>query len=600
VAYKLDTFGDYRERRSFSKTKNVLELNELLEIQKKSYQLFLDEGIKETFEDLFPVESFTGNISLEFGDYYFEEPRYSIKEAKERMVNYAAPLKVEARLFIHETGEVKEQTIFLGDMPLMTEAGTFIINGAERVIVSQLVRSPSVYFKREIDKNGRRIITGEVIPNKGTWLEYETDAKDVLYVRIDRTRKVAVTTLLRALGLSSDEDIISLFGEDYYIMNTLEKDNTSNTDQALIEIYEKLRPGEPATLDSAKNQLITRFFDRFRYDLAKVGRYKFNKKLNVLDRLVGCTLAEPIIKDGNTLYKSGTVITKEVAEALRPLFAEGLNLKESLINEELDDYNKIQVVKIIDPTDEKKVLNVIGIDTNVDVKRLTIPDVFASLSYYINLHYNIGSIDEIDNLANRRVRQVGELIQNQFRVGMGRMERVIRERMTTQEIDTVTPKTLINIRPVTAQLKEFFGSSQLSKFMDQINPIAELTDKRRLSSLGPGGLSRDRAGMDVRDVNASHYGRICPIESPEGQNIGLITSLAGVIKKLPIIGWGDSLLGALFGLFRGMLVVYILLAVVTLFTSASYDGKISRTIKQSEFAKVMYHHNVLLDFLYKD
>jgi len=530
VAYKLDTFGDYRERRSFSKTKNVLELNELLEIQKKSYQLFLDEGIKETFEDLFPVESFTGNISLEFGDYYFEEPRYSIKEAKERMVNYAAPLKVEARLFIHETGEVKEQTIFLGDMPLMTEAGTFIINGAERVIVSQLVRSPSVYFKREIDKNGRRIITGEVIPNKGTWLEYETDAKDVLYVRIDRTRKVAVTTLLRALGLSSDEDIISLFGEDYYIMNTLEKDNTSNTDQALIEIYEKLRPGEPATLDSAKNQLITRFFDRFRYDLAKVGRYKFNKKLNVLDRLVGCTLAEPIIKDGNTLYKSGTVITKEVAEALRPLFAEGLNLKESLINEELDDYNKIQVVKIIDPTDEKKVLNVIGIDTNVDVKRLTIPDVFASLSYYINLHYNIGSIDEIDNLANRRVRQVGELIQNQFRVGMGRMERVIRERMTTQEIDTVTPKTLINIRPVTAQLKEFFGSSQLSKFMDQINPIAELTDKRRLSSLGPGGLSRDRAGMDVRDVNASHYGRICPIESPEGQNIGLITSLAGYAK----------------------------------------------------------------------
>jgi len=404
VAYKLDTFGDYRERRSFSKTKNVLELNELLEIQKKSYQLFLDEGIKETFEDLFPVESFTGNISLEFGDYYFEEPRYSIKEAKERMVNYAAPLKVEARLFIHETGEVKEQTIFLGDMPLMTEAGTFIINGAERVIVSQLVRSPSVYFKREIDKNGRRIITGEVIPNKGTWLEYETDAKDVLYVRIDRTRKVAVTTLLRALGLSSDEDIISLFGEDYYIMNTLEKDNTSNTDQALIEIYEKLRPGEPATLDSAKNQLITRFFDRFRYDLAKVGRYKFNKKLNVLDRLVGCTLAEPIIKDGNTLYKSGTVITKEVAEALRPLFAEGLNLKESLINEELDDYNKIQVVKIIDPTDEKKVLNVIGIDTNVDVKRLTIPDVFASLSYYINLHYNIGSIDAIDNLSNRSVR----------------------------------------------------------------------------------------------------------------------------------------------------------------------------------------------------
>ncbi len=530
MAYKLTKSGDYRKRRNFSKTKNVLELNDLLEIQKKSYQNFLNEGIKEIFEDLFPVESFTGNISLEFGNYYFEEPRYSVKEAKERMVNYAAPLKVEARLYIHETGEVKEQTIFLGDMPLMTDAGTFIINGAERVIVSQLVRSPSVYFKREIDKNGRHIISGEIIPNKGTWLEYETDARGILYVRIDRTRKVTVTTLLRALGLSSDEDIISLFGDNEYITNTLEKDSTKNTDEALIEIYEKLRPGEPATLDSAKNQLITRFFDRFRYDLAKVGRYKFNKKLNVLDRLLNCTLAEPIIEGKKTLYAAGTVITKEILEDLRPHFEQGLNIVEALTNEELDDYKNIQVVKVVDPTDNKKTINIIGVDTSVDVKRLTIPDVYASLSYYINLHYNIGNDDEIDNLANRRVRQVGELIQNQFRTGMGRMERVIRERMTTQELDTITPKTLINIRPVTAALKEFFGSSQLSKFMDQINPIAELTDKRRLSSLGPGGLSRDRAGMEVRDVNASHYGRICPIESPEGQNIGLITSLAGYAK----------------------------------------------------------------------
>ena len=326
MAYKVKKFGDYRERRCFSKTKNVLELNDLLEVQKKSYQEFLDTGIKEIFDDLFPVESFTGNISLEFGDYYFDEPRYSVKEAKERMVNYAAPLKVEARLYIHETGEVKEQTIFLGDMPLMTEAGTFIINGAERVIVSQLVRSPSVYFKKEIDKNGRHILSGELIPNKGTWLEYETDARDVLYVRIDRTRKVTVTTFLRALGLSSDDDIISLFGDNDYIKNTLEKDSTNNTDEALIEIYEKLRPGEPATLDSSKNQLITRFFDRFRYDLAKVGRYKFNKKLNILDRLEGLTLAEPLIDGDNVLANAGDKLTREVLENLRPYFEKGLKL----------------------------------------------------------------------------------------------------------------------------------------------------------------------------------------------------------------------------------------------------------------------------------
>ena len=530
MAYKKEKFGDYRERRSFARSKNTLELADLLEIQKKSYQNFLENGIKETFEDLFPVESFTGNISLEFGEYSFDEPRYSIKEAKERMVNYAAPLKVEARLFIHETGEVKEQTIFLGDMPLMTDAGTFIINGAERVIVSQLVRSPSVYFKREIDKNGRRIIGGEIIPNKGTWLEYETDAKDVIYVRIDRTRKVTVTTFLRALGLSTDEEIVELFGDNAYIRNTLEKDATNNTDEALLEIYEKLRPGEPATLDSSKNQLITRFFDRFRYDLAKVGRYKFNKKLNICERILGCILAEDVKVGKEVFAKKGDVITKPLLESLKPIFAEGFNLKEATINEELDDYNKIQTLKVYDKLDGKTELTLIGTDSTVEEKRLTIPDIYASLSYYIGLHFNIGNEDEIDHLGNRRVRQVGELIENQFRTGMARMERVIRERMTTQEIETVTPKTLINIRPVTAILKEFFGSSQLSKFMDQVNPIAELTDKRRLSSLGPGGLSRERAGMEVRDVNSSHYGRISPIESPEGQNIGLITSLAGYAK----------------------------------------------------------------------
>ncbi len=531
MAYKVEKFGDHRERRSFSVSRNTMELQDLLEIQKKSYQEFLEVGIKEVFEDLFPVESFTGNISVEFGDYSFDAPRYSIKEAKERMVNYAAPLKVQARVFIHETGEVKEQEIFLGDMPLMTEAGTFIINGAERVIVSQLVRSPSIYFKREIDKNGRRIISGEVIPNKGTWLEYELDARNIMYVRIDRTRKVPITTFLRALGLSSDEDIYEVFGENDYLANTIEKDSTRNTDEALIEIYEKLRPGEPATLDSSKNQLVTRFFDRFRYDLAKVGRYKFNKKLNVLDRLLGCTLAEDIKDENNkVVVAKGTVVTKEVREQLRLLFENGGHLKKTIINEELDNYDKIEEVLVYDKENPERVIKIIGNDPSTTVRRLTIPDIYASVSYYLNLHDNIGSTDEIDNLGNRRVRQVGELIQNVFRTGMSRMERVIRERMTTQELDSVTPKTLINIRPVTAALKEFFGSSQLSKFMDQINPIAELTDKRRLSSLGPGGLSRDRAGMDVRDVNASHYGRICPIESPEGQNIGLITSLAGYAK----------------------------------------------------------------------
>ena len=527
MAYKLKKCGDYRTRRSFSKSKNTMELSDLLEVQKKSYQRFLEEGIREVFDELFPVESFTGNVTIDFGDYSFDEPRYSIKEAKERMVNYAAPLKVQARVFIHETGEVKEQEIFLGDMPLMTDSGTFIINGAERVIVSQLVRSPSVYFKREVDKNGRRILTGEMIPNKGTWLEFETDARDVFYVRIDRTRKVPITTFLRALGLSSNEDITHVFGEDPYLLNTFEKDSTKNTDEALIEIYEKLRPGEPATLDSAKNQLIMRFFDHFRYDLAKVGRYKFNKKLNVCDRLVGCTLAEDMKDEkGKVVVAKDTLITKDILETMKPLLQAGYGLHDVLIHEELDTYNKVQEIKVYDKNHPDRIVPIIGVDQSVTERRLTIPDIYASVNYYLNLHVGIGNTDEIDNLGNRRVRQVGELIEKQFQVGMARMERVIRERMTTQETEEITPKSLINIRPVTAVLKEFFGSSQLSKFMDQINPIAELTDKRRLSSLGPGGLSRDRAGMDVRDVNASHYGRICPIESPEGQNIGLITSLA--------------------------------------------------------------------------
>ena len=531
MAYTVKKYGDYRERRSYAKTKNAIELNNLLEIQKKSYEWFMTEGIKEVFDDIFPVESFTGNLTLEFGEYVFEEPRYSIKGCKDRYATYAAPLKTMARLFNQETGEVKEQEIYLGDMPIMTESGTFVINGAERVIVSQLVRSPSAYYGKEIDKkNGKEIITSQLIPTRGTWLEYETDARDVIYCRIDRTRKVPITTLLRALGLSSDADIVDLFDEDDYILRTIEKDANKNTDEALIDIHSKLRPGEPSTLDSAKNQLISRFFDSFRYDLAKVGRYKFNLKLNVIDRLFGCKLAEDIVVDGKVVVENGTVVDKDVLETLKPIFANGYGVKEVLINEELDSYNRVQIVKVYSKKNPDKIVKIIGNDQTVDLKRLTISDVYASVSYYLNLHEGIGSYDEIDHLSNRRVRQVGELLQNQFRVGVTRIERVIRDRMSTQEMEEVTPKTLINIRPLTAAIKEFFGSSQLSQFMDQTNPVAELANKRRLSSLGPGGLSRDRAGMDVRDVNPSHYGRLCPIESPEGPNIGLITALASYAR----------------------------------------------------------------------
>ena len=530
MAYKLKQSGDYRKRRNFSMIKNALELDDLLQIQKDSYQWFVTEGVKEVLEDFSPVESFSGSLSLEFNDYVFDTPRYSIKECKDRQITYAAPLKVQTRLFNNETGEVKEQEIFLGDMPLMTDSGTFIINGAERVVVSQLVRSPSVYFSREVDKNGKPVFASKVIPTRGTWLEYETDAKDVLYVRIDRTRKVPLTTLLRAFGLSSDKDILDLFDNNEYLKNTIERDSTKNTDEALIEIYEKLRPGEPTTLDSSKNQLITRFFDNFRYDLAKVGRYKFNQRLNITDRLIDLTLAEDIKIDGEVKFKEGTVLTKEVLTELDKYLKDGYGRVEAKINEELNDKGTIQVLYVYSPLNPKKKVKIIGNDQTLDVKTLTISDFYASVSYYLNLMDGIGHDDEIDHLGNRRIRQVGELLQNQFKIGFSRMERVIRERMTTQDMETVTPKTLINIRPVTAVIKEFFGSSQLSQFMDQVNPIAELTHKRRLSALGPGGLSRDRAGVEVRDVNASHYGRICPIESPEGQNIGLITSLASYAK----------------------------------------------------------------------
>ncbi len=530
MAYKVKQSGDYRQRRNFSMIKNSLELDNLLQIQKESYQWFVTEGVKEVLEDFSPVESFSGSLSLEFNDYVFDTPRYSIKECKDRQITYAAPLKVQTRLFNNETGEVKEQEIFLGDMPLMTDSGTFVINGAERVVVSQLVRSPSVYFSKEVDKNGKPVFASKVIPTRGTWLEYETDAKDVLYVRIDRTRKVPLTTLLRAFGLSSDKDILDMFDNNEYLKNTIERDSTKNTDEALIEIYEKLRPGEPTTLDSSKNQLITRFFDNFRYDLAKVGRYKFNQRLNITDRLVGKVLAQDVVIDGEVKFADGTLLTKEVVLELDKYLKDGYGMVEAKINTDLNDANMIQVLYVYSPINPKKKVKVIGNDQSITVKTLTISDFYASVSYYLNLMDGIGHDDEIDHLGNRRIRQVGELLQNQFKIGFSRMERVIRERMTTQDMETVTPKTLINIRPVTAVIKEFFGSSQLSQFMDQVNPIAELTHKRRLSALGPGGLSRDRAGVEVRDVNASHYGRICPIESPEGQNIGLITSLASYAK----------------------------------------------------------------------
>ncbi len=531
MAYEIQKINKKRERRNYGKTKNKVELNNLLEIQKDSYNWFLTEGIKEVFDDIFPVESFTGNLSLEFGDYSFDEPRHTIKQCKERYTTYAAPLKVEARLFNVETGEVKEQEIYLGDMPVMTDSGAFIVNGAERVIVSQLVRSPSVYFGKEVDKkNGKITVGAQIIPTRGTWLEFETDARDIIYVRIDRTRKVPVTTLLRAIGLSSDSDILDLFGENEYLIKTIEKDTNKNTDEALIDIHSKLRPGEPSTLESAKNQLITRFFDAFRYDLAKVGRYKFNKKLNITDRLLGCKLAEDIKVDGKIIAKNGEFVDKELLNKLKPVFENGYGKIETLINNDLDTYNNVQIVKVYSKTNPDNIVKVIGNDQNIDIKRLTVSDIYAALSYYLNLLDGIGSFDEIDHLSNRRVRQVGELLQNQFRIGISRIERMIRDRMSTQDIAEVTPKSLINIRPLTAAIKEFFGSSQLSQFMDQINPIAELTHKRRLSSLGPGGLSKDRAGMEVRDVNPSHYGRLCPVESPEGPNIGLITSLASYAK----------------------------------------------------------------------
>lgn len=528
-------YGRHRKRRSYARISEVHELPNLIEIQTSSYEWFLKEGLKEMFEDISPIEDFTGNLSLEFVDYSLGEPKYPVEEAKERDVTYNAPLRVKVRLLNKETGEVKEQEVFMGDFPLMTDTGTFIINGAERVIVSQLVRSPSVYFSEKFDKNGKKGYTATVIPNRGAWLEFETDAKDVVHVRIDRTRKLPITVLLRALGFSSDEEIIDLIGDNEYLRNTLEKDNTENSEKALIEIYERLRPGEPPTAENARNLLISRFFDPKRYDLARVGRYKINKKLHIKNRLFNQTLAETIVNEetGEVIARKGDKLTRRLLDKILPyLEQEDHPTGEKIIEPQdgvLEDPIKIQSIKIFDPTDPEgeRTLNVIG-NANVssNIKNITPADIIASVSYFFNLLYSVGDIDDIDHLGNRRLRSVGELLQNQFRIGLSRMERVVRERMSIQDTDTITPQQLINIRPVIASIKEFFGSSQLSQFMYQTNPLAELTHKRRLSALGPGGLTRERAGMEVRDVHYSHYGRMCPIETPEGPNIGLINSLS--------------------------------------------------------------------------
>ncbi|SEU00687.1 DNA-directed RNA polymerase subunit beta [Salinibacillus kushneri] len=539
MAGQLVQYGRLRKRRTYARISEVLELPNLIEIQTASYQWFLDEGLKEMFQDISPIEDFTGNLSLEFVDYSFGEPKYPVGEAKERDVTYSAPLRVKVRLLNNETGEVKEQEVFMGDFPLMTDTGTFIINGAERVIVSQLVRSPSVYFSEKTDKNGKKGYTTTVIPNRGAWLEFETDAKDVAHVRIDRTRKLPITVLLRALGFGTDEEIIDLIGENEFLKNTLDKDNTENSEKALLEIYERLRPGEPPTVESAKSLLISRFFDPKRYDLARVGRYKMNKKLHIKNRLFNQTLAETIVDEetGEVIGRKGDKIDRPLLNKLLPLL-EGSdeNVGEQILEPHegvLDDPVRVQSIKIMDPSDPEgertlKVTGNAGID--YDVKHITPADMIASISYFFNILHGVGDTDDIDHLGNRRLRSVGELLQNQFRIGLSRMERVVRERMSIQDTNSITPQQLINIRPVIASIKEFFGSSQLSQFMDQTNPLAELTHKRRLSALGPGGLTRERAGFEVRDVHYSHYGRMCPIETPEGPNIGLINSLSSYSK----------------------------------------------------------------------
>ncbi|MCX7842031.1 MAG: DNA-directed RNA polymerase subunit beta [Clostridia bacterium] len=540
-------------RMSYSKIDEVLDMPNLIEVQKNSYKWFLEEGLREVFRDVSPITDYTGNLILEFVDYSLDEnPKYSVEECKERDTTFSAPLKVKVRLINKETGEVKEQEIFMGDFPLMTDNGTFIINGAERVIVSQLVRSPGIYYTMKFDKTGKKLFSNTVIPNRGAWLEYETDSNDVMYVRIDRTRKLPITVLIRALGYGTDFEIHQLLGEDERILATIQKDNAKTADEGLLEVYKRLRPGEPPTVDSAQTLLKSLFFDPKRYDLAKVGRFKFNKKLALAARITGLRAAEDIVDPGTgeILAAENDRIDRSKAEEIQNA---GVNIayvyvedkKIKVIGNNTVDISahvsfdvsglgiteKVRfdvLTRILNENNSEEDIKK-ALKENLDElipKYITVEDIISSINYIINLSYNIGTVDDIDHLGNRRLRSVGELLQNQFRIGLARMERVVRERMTIQDIDIVTPQALINIRPVAASIKEFFGSSQLSQFMDQTNPLAELTHKRRLSALGPGGLSRERAGFEVRDVHHSHYGRMCPIETPEGPNIGLIGSLS--------------------------------------------------------------------------
>ena len=536
------------KRRNYSRITGTLDLPNLVEVQTDSFKWFQEKGIKEVFEDIYPIKNHNETLSLEFVDCYFDEPKYDADEAKDRDSIYAAPLRATLRLVNNQTGEIKENEVFMGDFPLMTDSGTFVINGAERVIVSQLVRSPGAYFTNGTDKVGKTVFSGQVIPARGTWLEFENDSKDVLNVRIDRQKKIPGTVLLRALGLSDNESIINVFGEHPFLKNTFEKDSTTDTNSALTEIYNKLRPGEPATLEGANNLLYMRFFDPKRYDLAKAGRFKLNKKLNLLDRILNRYLAEDVIDvNGKLVLPKGTKITNDKLEILKPVFEAGAHMRDIQTNEAMDSNSRVQVLDVYLDSEQTKKMRVIGTDLSLNCKYITISDMIAAYSYMLNLvdiydsidlqsddRVNLmsrsGLLDDIDHLGNRRVRTVGELVQNQFRIGLSRMERVVRERMSLSEIESVTPQSLTNIRPLTAAIKEFFASSQLSQFMDQINPLAELTNKRRLSALGPGGLSRDRAGFEVRDVHPSHYGRICPIETPEGPNIGLISTLASYAR----------------------------------------------------------------------
>ncbi len=536
MAVKTVNLGK-RERRSYAEIHEVLDVPNLIEVQLNSYEWFINDGLREMFKDISPIQDFAGNLILEFFDHSIGEAKYSVEESKERDVTYAAPLRAKVRLINKESGEVKEQEVFMGDFPLMTPTGTFIINGAERVIVSQLVRSPSVYFDTKYDKNGKKIFTSTIIPNRGAWLELEIDAKDIIYVRIDRTRKLPVTVILRALGFGTDEELIELLGDNQYVRNTIEKDHTDSMESALIEVYERLRPGEPATVESARNLLQARFFDPKRYDLADVGRYKVNKKLHIKQRLFNQKLAENLVdpNTGEILAEAGQIVDRKLLNKLIPALEAGVNYfnYQSVLGV-LEEPIPLQTIKIYAPNNENEIISIIS-NQNIkqSVKNITPSDIVSTVNYFINLLYGVGEIDDIDHLGNRRIRSVGELLQNQFRIGLARMERVVRDRMSIHDVNMITPQALINIRPVIAAVKEFFGSSQLSQFLDQTNPLSELTHKRRLSALGPGGLTRERAGFEVRDVHHSHYGRMCPIETPEGPNIGLINSLSSFARVNP-------------------------------------------------------------------